>query len=309
MAQIEAKTKHDDPDNPQAEHARRRMEHEKQGRARLLSNRNISFGALLFMLMSLLALLGPVLSPYKPYTMEVSERLKPPGGDHLFGTDEFGRDTLTRVIYGARVSMGVGAAVTFLAAVLGLIIGVYAAYYPVLDHIFMRLCDGMAAIPGILLAIALMAALGASVWNVILALSLVYIPAVARVVRSGALVVKETAYIEALRSQGAGNLRILWLHIVPNILSPLLVQGSFVFAGAILSEAALSFLGAGIPAPEASWGNMLQAGKAVIHKAWWMVVFPGSMIIFSVLSLTLMGDGLRDFLDPRLSRDLPAAKR
>jgi peptide/nickel transport system permease protein len=160
----------------------------------------------------------------------------------------------------------------------------------------------MSAIPGILLAIALMAALGASEGNVILALSLVYIPGVARVVRAGALVIKEAAYIEALRTQGAGNFRILWGHIVPNVLSPLLVQGSFVFAGAILSEASLSFLGAGIPPPAASWGNILQAGKGVVHKAWWMVVFPGNMIILSVLSLTMLGDGLRDFLDPRVGQ-------
>jgi peptide/nickel transport system permease protein len=163
----------------------------------------------------------------------------------------------------------------------------------------MRLCDGMSAIPGILLAIALMAALGASVMNVILALSIVAIPGIARVVRSSALLVKEAGYIEALRTQGAGDFRMLALHVVPNVLSPLLVQASFVFAGAILSESSLSFLGAGIPAPEPSWGSILQAGKAVIHKAWWMVVFPGGMIAISVLSLTLLGDGLRDFFDPR----------
>jgi peptide/nickel transport system permease protein len=284
-----------------AQNLRWRKKHEKQRLHRLFSNKNLTLGALLFVLVSLLALLGPALSPYDPYTMKVTERLHTPGAGHPFGTDEFGRDLLTRVIYGSRVSIGVGAAVTFFASILGLIIGVYAAYYSLLDHIFMRLCDGMVAIPGILLAIALMAVLGASVWNVILALSIVYIPGVARVVRSGALGIKESAYVEALRSQGAGDFRILWGHIVPNVLSPLLVQASFVFAGAILSEASLSFLGAGIPAPAASWGNILQAGKGVIHKAWWMVVFPGNMIILSVLSLTMVGDGLRDFLDPHLN--------
>jgi peptide/nickel transport system permease protein len=274
-------------------------EHRRRALQRLLSDMNLSAGAVLFLLSVLLALFGPLCTRYDPYAMTVLDRLKAPDGIHPLGTDEFGRDLLTRIIYGARVSIGVGAAVTFLASLLGLVIGVYASYYPILDHALMRICDGMSAIPGILLAIALMAVLGASARNVVIALSVVYIPGVARAVRSGALVVKEAPYIEALKTQGAGDTRIIWLHIVPNVLSPLLVQASFVFAGAILSEASLSFLGAGIPAPAASWGNILQAGKAVIHKAWWMVVFPGFMLIVSVLGLTMLGDGLRDFLDPR----------
>lgn len=275
------------------------MEHRKRSLRRLFSDMNLSVGAVLFLLSVFLALFGPLYARYDPYAMTVVDRLKPPDSAHPLGTDEFGRDLLTRIIYGARVSVGVGAAVTLLASILGLVIGVYASYYPILDHALMRICDGMSAIPGILLAIALMAVLGASDRNVIIALSVVYVPGVARAVRSGALVVKEAPYIEALKTQGAGDTRIIWLHIVPNVLSPLLVQASFVFAGAILSEASLSFLGAGIPAPAASWGNILQAGKAVIHKAWWMVVFPGFMLIASVLGLTMLGDGLRDFLDPR----------
>ncbi len=163
----------------------------------------------------------------------------------------------------------------------------------------MRICDGLIAIPGILLAIALMSALGASIWNVIIALTIVYTPSIARIVRSGALVVKEQAFIEAEYVQGAGDFRIIWLNIVPNILSPLLVQATYVFSSAILSEAALSFLGAGIPEPDSSWGNILQASKLVINKAWWMTVYPGVLLILSVLGLNLMGDGLRDFLDPR----------
>jgi peptide/nickel transport system permease protein len=260
---------------------------------------NLSAGAVIFLFVALFALFGPLFSNGDPYAMTVTERLKAPDGVSPLGTDEFGRDLLTRIIYGARVSIGIGAAVTFLASILGLIIGVYASYYPILDHIVMRLCDGMSAIPGILLAIALMAVLGASAWNVVIALSIVYVPSAARVVRSSALVVKEAPFIEALKTQGAGDLRIIWRHIIPNVLSPLIIQASFVFAGALLSEASLSFLGAGIPAPAPSWGNILQAGKGVIHKAWWMVVFPGAMIIISVLSLTMLGDGLRDFLDPR----------
>jgi peptide/nickel transport system permease protein len=261
-------------------------------------------GLALFIILSALALFGPLVSNADPFRMTVTARLHGPGNGHPLGTDEFGRDLFIRIIYGARVSIGVGFAVALLSSALGLIIGVYAGYYRPLDHVFMRICDGMVAIPGILLAIALMAALGASVFNVICALVIVYTPGIARVVRSGALAVKESAYIEALRVQGAGDFRIIWRHIVPNVLSPLLVQATFVFAGAILSEASLSFLGAGIPPPAASWGNILHAGKTVIHKAWWMVVFPGLMIILSVLSLTMLGDGLRDFLDPRTAHDL-----
>jgi peptide/nickel transport system permease protein len=275
-----------------------KREHRQLAIRKFLSNRNLCTGAALFMLIVLLAVFGPPLYPQSPYTMTVSARLSAPDGAHLLGTDEFGRDLLSRILYGARISIGAAAAVTFLASALGLVIGIYSSYYSVLDNILMRICDGLSAVPGILLAIALMAVLGASIWNVVLALSIVYIPGVARAVRSGALLIKEEPYIEALKVQGAGDSRIIWLHIVPNSLSPLLVQASFVFAGAILSEASLSFLGAGIPAPEASWGNILQAGKGVIHKAWWMVVFPGLMIIVSVLSLTMFSDGLRDFLDP-----------
>jgi peptide/nickel transport system permease protein len=166
----------------------------------------------------------------------------------------------------------------------------------------MRICDGLSAIPGILLAIAFMIALGASAVHVIFALTIVYTPAVARVVRSRALVIKNMAFIETLQAQGARDRRIIWLHIAPNVLSPLFVQVAFVFASAILSEASLSFLGAGIPAPAPSWGGILQAGKPVIAKAWWMIVFPGIMVILSVLSLTLLGDGLRDMLDPQNAR-------
>lgn len=267
---------------------------------RLRTNHGLLIGAIIIGLLILVAVIGPLLTSYTPYDMKVIDRLKPPSGAHLLGTDEFGRDLLTRIVYGARVSMSVGLVVALLSSAIGLVIGVYATYYKMLDHILMRICDGLIAIPGILLAIALMAALGASVTNVIIALTIVFTPNIARVVRSTALVIKEQTYIEAMKAQGASDTRIIWLHIVPNTLSPLLVQATFVFAEAIISEAALSFLGAGIPAPEPSWGNILQSSKLVIYKAWWMVVFPGAMIVLSILSLNLLGDGLRDYLDPRV---------
>ena len=274
------------------------------GYRRLKSNYGLLIGATIFVVLVILALIGPIFTNYGPYDMKVVDRLTPPGAEHWLGTDEFGRDLLTRLLYGARVSISVGLAVALLSSALGLVIGVYATYYKTLDHILMRICDGLIAIPGILLAIALMAALGASALNVIIALTIVFTPNIARVVRSAALVVREQTYIEAMHVQGASSTRIIWQHIVPNVLSPLLVQATFVFAEAIISEAALSFLGAGIPAPEASWGNILQASKLVIYKAWWMVVFPGATLVLSVLSLNLLGDGLRDLLDPRVKQKL-----
>lgn len=269
---------------------------------RFFSNQLMVVGSLVVLLLILIALIGPALMPYDPYEMKVTERLEAPSSEHLMGTDEFGRDLLTRIVYGARVSIGVGLAVTVISAFFGLMIGLYASYYPILDHILMRICDGLMAIPGILLAIAFMAALGPSAMNVVIALSIVFTPSIARIVRSSALVVREQTYIEAMMAQGARTSRIIWRHIAPNTLSPLIVQATFVFAETIISEAALSFLGAGIPVPDPSWGNILQAGKLVIFKAWWMVIFPGLAIIISVLGLNFLGDGLRDFMDPQQAR-------
>lgn len=267
-------------------------------RERLLNSPGLLIGACVFALIVLSALLIPAISQVDPNAMEVSQRLQPPSVQHLFGTDEFGRDLFTRVLYGARSSLMVGCAVAVFSCVLGTVIGIYASYFKILDHILMRICDGLIAIPGILLAIALMAALGTTNWNVILALTIVYTPSVARVVRSSALVTKNQTYVEAAKVQGASNGRILWKLILPSVISPLTVQASFIFAQAILSEASLSFLGAGIPAPAASWGNILQASKQVLQKAPWTVLFPGTAVILCVLSLNLLGDGLRDYLDP-----------
>ncbi|MFV0503841.1 MAG: ABC transporter permease [Lachnospirales bacterium] len=273
-----------------------------------LSNYSLIIGSVVILFMILVAVFAPFIIKQDPYEMVVANRLMAPSREHIMGTDEFGRDLFARVVYGSRVSVFIGLVVALISSVFGLIIGLYASYYKILDNILMRICDGLIAIPGILLAIALMAALGASSNNVIIALTIVYIPSVARIVRSSALVVKEQTFIKAAYAQGASHFRILWGDIAPNILSPLIVQATFIFASAILSEAALSFLGAGIPDPEASWGNILQASKLVISKAWWMAAFPGLMLIVSVLSLNLFGDGLRDFLDPRL-KSIPRKNR
>lgn len=269
---------------------------------RLMSNKLMVLGGIIFVLFVFIALIGPYVTSYDPYEMKVTERLEAPSGTHWLGTDEFGRDLLTRLVHGAKVSMGVGFAVTLISSLAGLIIGLYASYYRTLDHILMRICDGLMSIPGILLAIALMAALGPSSRNVIIALSIVFTPNIARIVRSSALVIREQTYIEAMHAQGASSTRIIWRHIAPNTLSPLVVQATFVFAESIISEAALSFLGAGIPAPEPSWGNILYDGKMVIFQSWWMVVFPAAIIVLSVLAMNLLGDGLRDFIDPHGSK-------
>lgn len=266
---------------------------------RLLASPGLIIGIVGFVIILMSAVLVPALSNADPNAMIVVDRLKPPSGEHILGTDEFGRDLFVRLMYGARVSLWVGGCVAVFSCILGVILGIYASYFKILDHILMRICDGLIAIPGILLAIALIAALGTSSWNVVVALTIVYTPSVARTVRASAMVVREQPYVEAARVQGFSDFRILWKLILPGVVSPLTVQASFIFAQAIISEASLSFLGAGVPAPAASWGNMLQASKLVFSKAPWTMICPGAAVVICVLSLNLLGDGLRDFMDPR----------
>ncbi len=266
---------------------------------RLLASPGLIIGFVGFVIILMSAVLVPALSNADPNAMIVVDRLKPPSGEHILGTDEFGRDLFVRLMYGARVSLWVGGCVAVFSCILGVILGIYASYFKILDHILMRICDGLIAIPGILLAIALIAALGTSSWNVVVALTIVYTPSVARTVRASAMVVREQPYVEAARVQGSSDFRILWKLILPGVVSPLTVQASFIFAQAIISEASLSFLGAGVPAPAASWGNMLQASKLVFSKAPWTMICPGAAVVICVLSLNLLGDGLRDFMDPR----------
>ena len=255
-------------------------------------------GLVLVTIMVVIALLAPVLSSYGPNEMIVKDRLLAPCKEHLFGTDTLGRDVFTQVVYGARISLLVGCVVSVVSAVIGVIIGLYASYNKILDNILMRICDGMRAIPNILLAICLMASLGASLRNVLIALTVVCTPGIAQIARSSALVVREQTYIEAMDALGAKPNRILWRHIAPNILSPVIVQLTFNFATAILAEASLSFLGAGVPNSVPSWGSILNEGMANIFTAWWMIIFPGIFTAMTVLGLNLLGDGLRDFLDP-----------
>jgi peptide/nickel transport system permease protein len=262
-------------------------------------NRASVFGLAVVTLVIVLAVFAPLIALHDPLAMNTADRLKGISAEHWFGTDNMGRDVFARVLYGARISLTVGFTVGLVSGFLGLVIGLYASTNKLADNILMRVCDGLKAIPSTLLAITMMAVLGADIKNVIISLIVVNIPNMARLARSQALVVKEQTYIEAMRCLGSSQKRILWAHIVPNILSPMIVQMTFVFASAIITEAALSFLGAGVPAPAPSWGNILKEGKDVIYTAWWMILFPGVFTALTVLGLNLLGDGVRDLMDPK----------
>lgn len=264
-------------------------------------NRASVFGLVVVTVMVFLALFAPWICRYDPLELDVVNRLKGCSSLHWFGTDTMGRDVFARVLYGARISLTVGFTVGIASGVAGIVIGLYASTSKAADNILMRICDGLKAIPSTLLAITMMTVLGADMKNVILSLVIVNIPNMARLARSQALVVKEQTYIEAMKCLGARRARILWKHVAPNILSPIIVQVTFVFASSIITEAALSFLGAGVPAPAPSWGNILNEGKGVIYNAWWLVLFPGAFTALTVLGLNLLGDGIRDFIDPMSS--------
>lgn len=269
---------------------------------KFVNNRMSVIGLTIVSLMVLIAVFAPLLTRFGPLEINVADRLKPPGAKHWFGTDSMGRDLFDRVIYGARISLTVGFSVGLIAGVSGMVVGLYASLYGWLDHILMRVCDGLKAIPSTLLAITLMTVLGADIKNVIISMVIVSVPGIARVARGSALVAREQTYVEAMRCLGASKARILWRHIAPNILTPVIVQVTFIFASAIITEAALSFLGAGVPAPAPSWGNILSDGRGVIFTAWWMIVYPGIFTALAVLGFNLLGDGIRDVLDPQSNR-------
>jgi len=267
---------------------------------RLLGRRRATLvGVVLVGVALVVGLLAPVLAG-DPLRIDVARRLTAPGAAHWFGTDDVGRDVWSRVVYGARLSLLVGAAVVALSFAIGLGCGLTAGYYRRLDNVVMRVMDGLMAFPAIILAIALMASLGPSVLNVIVAIGIVYAPRVARIVRGSVLVIRETAYVEAARALGASDPVIVARHVLPNCLSPVIVQASFVFAAAVLTEAALSFLGVGVPPYVPSWGNILAEGRLYLQQAPWLVLYPGGAIMLTIFGLNLLGDGLRDVLDPRL---------
>jgi len=274
------------------------LEHRQLMLKKFLKNKLAVAGLFIVITMAGLAVLAPVIARYDPLDMQVMNRLVSPSSEHFFGTDNFGRDLWSRTLYGLRSSMLVGAVIASASGVIGMILGLLAGYFPKVDIILMRVIEGIMAIPSMLMAIALMAALGATVNNVIIALTVVYIPSVAKIARGSVLAVKEQTYIEAIRSKGASWMRIIFKHIAPNVLSPVIVQVTYIFASAILTESALSFLGVGIPAPAPSLGNILSDAKTVIFNAVWMTIYPGITMLLLVVGINILGDGIRDVLDP-----------
>jgi len=275
--------------------------------ARLWRSRYTVAGLAILAALVLLALFADRIAPYGPNRMRPTERLRPPSAGHPFGTDDLGRDILSRTVFGARLTLTVGAVVVPISLLLGVPMGVTAGYYPRLDGPLMRLVDGLMAFPAVLFAITLMAALGPSAVNVIIALSLAYAPSAARLARGSTLTVQAMTYVEAARALGASDRRLIARHVLPNIFAPLLVLASFTFALSVLTEAILSFLGAGAPPSVASWGTMVAEGRNYIETAPWLMFFPGCCIAIVVMGLNLLGDGLRDLLDPRLRGGVPGS--
>lgn len=271
---------------------------------RLFRRKLVLAAALVLLAIVVVALAAPWISPFDPGAMRVVRRLRPPSPEHWLGTDELGRDVFSRVVYGARASLGIGFSVVLASCLTGTLFGILAGYDRRLDGPIMRVVDALMALPDILLAIFLVAVLGASAGNVVLALAIVYTPRVVRVVRASTLVVRELPFVEAARALGVGTPRILTVHILLNVASPILIQATFIFAYAVLAEAGLSFLGAGVPPEIPTWGTMIASGQQYADRAFWTVLYPGLAIVLSALSLQILGDGLRDMLDPKLRKAL-----
>ncbi len=267
---------------------------------KLLRHRSFMIGLVIVCLLVTAAIVGPWLTGLDPTAMRMRNRFKPPGPGLWFGADQFGRDVLTRVLHGARLSLFIGLSVALLSGGVGTMIGITAGYFRHLDAVLMRSMDALLAFPAILLAIGISAALGPQATSVIVALSVAYVPRTARITRASTLVIREMEYVEAARLSGASHVRMILRHILPNCMGPLVVQLTFVFAYAILAEAALSFLGIGPPPPAPSWGNIIAEGRDFSIEAWWIMLFPGVAISLAALGMNLLGDGLRDVLDPRL---------
>jgi peptide/nickel transport system permease protein len=259
-------------------------------------------GALVLIAMVLIAVLAPWLGTTDPLALSPVERLQPPSGEHWFGTDMLGRDVYSRVIYGSRISMTVGVAVAALSIAIGLAIGLVTGFVRWLDAVVMRVMDGLMSIPSVLLAIALMALTKASVGNVIVAITLAEVPRVVRLVRSLVLSLREQPYVEAAVAAGTNLPLILLRHILPNTVAPLLVQGTYICASAMITEALLSFIGAGTPPNVPSWGNIIAEARSMFQLAAYLIYFPGVFLSLTVLAVNLLGDGMRDALDPRLAR-------
>ncbi|MDQ2801778.1 MAG: ABC transporter permease [Pseudomonadota bacterium] len=278
----------------------------RRGRARTFIRRHptIVAGGVLLGIMICIAIFAPWLAKSDPTAIAPAQRIRNPSAQHWFGTDMLGRDVYSRTLYGARISLFVGFAVALFASVAGTLVGVIAGFVRALDSIVMRIMDGIMAVPGLLLAIALMALWGASVQNVIIAISVTEFPRVARLIRGVVLSLREQPFVEAAVAAGTRQPTIIWRHILPNTLAPLMVQATFICASAMITEAILSFIGAGTPPTVPSWGNIMAEGRALWQIKPYIVFFPAVFLSLTVLAVNLMGDGLRDALDPRLATRL-----
>ena len=268
---------------------------------RLVKSRGATSGGVIFGLFVFMALAAPLLTPYDPIRLNVVESLEPPSARHWLGTDQFGRDVLARVIYGARVSMAMGVVAVTISVVLGLALGLVSGYYRgTVDLLVMRLVDVMLAFPGILLALVIIAVLGPNLGSAMIAVGVSGMPLFVRVVRSSTLTVRALQYVEAAQAAGSGDARVLVRHVLPNVLTPVIVLVTLGIPAAIVAGAALSFLGLGVKPPTPDWGEMLSKGRAFMGTAWWLSTFPGLAIAVIVLAINRFGDGLRDALDPRM---------
>lgn len=270
--------------------------------ARLIRARLAGVGLAIISVFALAAVLAPFIAPYSPTKQQITNGLKPPTMEHWLGTDQLGRDTLSRILYGGQASLQVGIIAVGIALLVGVTLGLIAGYWnnSWLEVVIMRGMDALLAFPALVLALALVAALGPNLRNAIIAVGIVGIPAYARLTRGQVLSVKERDFVEAARALGASNFRIILAHILPNVTAPLIVQSSLGIAGAILAEAALSFLGLGVQPPTPSWGEMLNAGRGYLEIDPWLIFAPGSAIFLCVLGFNFLGDGIRDVLDPRM---------
>ena len=261
-------------------------------------------GVTLISVLVLLSLCAPLITPYDPIALDVTHRLRPPGAEHWFGTDNYGRDVFSRTLYGGRISLLVGISATVLSSLIGTAIGIAAGMFRWVDAVLMRLMDGLMAIPSILLAVAMMTLVRPGVMIVIVAITVPEVPRIARLVRSVTLVIREQTYVQAAEAIGTRLPALLLRHILPNALTPIIVQATYVCGSAVLIEAYLGFLGVGIPPEIPSWGNIISDGRTYIQLAIWMVLFPAGFLGAMVMAINMLGDGVRDFLDPRLARRL-----
>ena len=270
---------------------------------RLLKNKAAVVGGIIILFFIIVALFGPLIVKTDPLHQNLLNKLQPPSKEHWFGTDNFGRDIFSRIVHGAWLTLKVGFLSVLVGGIIGVVIGIFAGYYGGwFDTISMRIMDILLAFPGILLALAIVSVLGGSIRNVILAVGIFSVPAFARIVRGSTLQVKKLEYIDAVRSLGARDLRIIFRHILPNIMSPIIVQATMRIATAILTASGLAFLSLGAPPPTPEWGAMLNDGRTYMHNAGHMVLIPGIMIVIVVLAFNIFGDGLRDALDPKMKQ-------